>query len=183
MNEYIKEQLEAMLNQHLKNEAKLTEIQLKIEEYEERLKYAGTVFQSETKEIIESMQLSGRGFDNIISNTNNISNPVYSTVVNYCREKDHINKEDREFLEIKLLECEEEARKLNKVIVRVKNMLQQLTEDEKFVIETYYMKRAKWDYVEKAYFNEFEIHKSIKQLQSYRDNALNSMLEILNIGT
>ena len=44
------------------------------------------------------------------------------------------------------------------------------------------MKKSKWDYVERAYFNKFEIHKSIKQLQNYRDNAIESMLDILNIG-
>lgn len=59
-------------------------------------------------------------------------------------------------------------------------MLEQLTEDEKFIIRTYYMKKSKWDYVERQYYTNFEVHKSIKQLQTYRDNALQSMLEILN---
>ena len=51
---YIKEDLEGMLRNHLKNEAKLTEIELKQEEYEERLEYAGTVYQDSKEEAIEA---------------------------------------------------------------------------------------------------------------------------------
>lgn len=180
MSEYIKEDVEVMLRNHLKNEAKLTEIEIKKEEYEEELQYAGTVYESTEEEAIENMQLSGKGYDNVSSHTNKISDTVHSTAANYHKEKRHINREDRDFLERKIKECEEEKKRLDKIVVRVKNMLTQLTEEENFVIVTYYMRRSKWDYVEKAYFNKFEIHKSIKQLQTYRDDALDSMLEILN---
>ena len=44
------------------------------------------------------------------------------------------------------------------------------------------MRQSKWDYVEKMYFNEFEKYKSIKQLQTYRDNAIKRMLQIINVG-
>ena len=71
---------------------------------------------------------------------------------------------------------------LDKKIVRVENMLKQLSEDEEFVVRKYYMKKSKWNYVEKAYFDNFETHKSIKQLQAYRDKALDSMLDIINTG-
>lgn len=182
MNKYIKEEVETMLSNYLKNEAKLTEIMLKKEEYQERLQYAGTVYQETKKEVIENMQLAGKGYDTVNSHTNKVSDTVYSTAVNYHKEEKHINKEDRAYLEKKILECESEEKRLNKIIVRVKNMLEQLTIEEKFVVTTYYMRRAKWDYVEKEYFNEFEIHKSIKQLQFYRDKALDSMLEVLNTG-
>lgn len=182
MSRYVKEELETMLKNHPKNEAKLTEIIFKKEEYQERLVYAGTVYQETKEAVIENMQLSGKGYDTLNSHTNKISNTVHSTAVNYHKEEIHINKEDREYLQKKIVECEIEEKKLNKIIARVKNMLQQLTEEEKFVVGTYYMRRAKWDYVEKVFFDEFETHKSIKQLQTYRDNALNSMLEILNIG-
>ena len=57
-----------------------------------------------------------------------------------------------------------------------------LSKEERFVIETYYMDKSKWDYVEKSYFNEFEKYKSIKRLQTYRDNAIKIMLEIINVG-
>ncbi len=54
---YIKEELEVMLKEYPKNEAKLTEIKLKKEEYQERLNYAGTVYEDTDKEVIEEMQL------------------------------------------------------------------------------------------------------------------------------
>lgn len=182
MSKYIKEELEVMLRNHLKNEAKLTEILLKKEEYQELLNYAGTVYESTQEEAIKNMQLSGKGYDSVNSHTNKTSDTVGNTAINYHKEERHINKEDREYLEKKIEECDEEKKKLDKVIVRVKNLLEQLKEEERFVVVAYYMKRAKWDYVEKVYFNEFEIHKTIRQLQAYRDNALNNMLEVLNVG-
>ena len=90
--QYIKEDVETMLKNHLKNEAKLTEIKLKQEEYEERLQYAGTVYQDSKEDVIEGMQLSGQVISDIPrSNTNKISNTVYNTVVGYNKEINHIN--------------------------------------------------------------------------------------------
>lgn len=178
---YIKEDIEKMLREHLKNEAKKTEIQLKREEYEERLQYAGTVYKDTEAEIIENMQLAGQAYDSIHSNTNKVSDTTANTAMNYRKEEIHINKEDRVFLERKILECEAEEKRLDKQIVRVKNLLNQLSKDEEFVVTTYYMKKAKWDYVEREYFSNFEIHKSIKQLQTYRDNAFKNMLEVINV--
>lgn len=179
---YIKEELEGMLKNYKEDEAKLTEIQLKIEEYTERLDYAGTVYQDSENEIIENMQLAGQGYDNIHSNTNKITDKVSSTALNYRENKTHINIEDRVFLSRKLNEFEAEKEKLNKNVVRVKNMLNRITKEEKFVITEFYFERSKWDYIEKTYFEEFEKHKSIKQLQTYRDNALDQMLNIINVG-
>lgn len=179
---YIKEDIEKMLREHLKNEAKKTEIQLKREEYEERLQYAGTVYKDTEAEIIENMQLAGQAYDSIHSNTNKVSNTTANTAMNYRKEEIHINKEDRVFLERKILECEAEEKRLDKQIVRVKNLLNQLSKDEEFVVTIYYMKKAKWDYVEREYFTNFEIHKSIKQLQTYRDNAFKNMLEVINVA-
>lgn len=183
MSKFIKENLEKMLREHLKNQSKLTEIELKKAEYEVKLEYAGTVYEDTDKEVIENMQLSGQPYSGLHSNTNKISDKVSTTAMNYHKEKFHINKEDRVHLENKIKEFNNIKDELDKKIVRVENMLQQLSEDEEFVIRTYYMKKSKWDYVERAYFNKFEIHKSIKQLQNYRDNAIESMLDILNIGT
>ncbi len=179
--EYIKEDLEAMLRSHLKNEAKLTEIKLKQEEYEERLQYAGTVYQDSKEDIIEGLQLSGQAISDIPrGNTNKVSDTTYNTVVGYNRELNHINKENRTYLENKIEQCKKEIEKLNKVIVRVNNMLQQLSNEEEFIIKSYYMRRAKWDYVANEYYEEFQKPKSINQLLNIRDNAMKSMLEILN---
>ena len=178
---YIKEELEVMLKKHKENEAKLTEIQLKIEEYQERLEYAGTC-EEEDSEIIENMQLSGQNYNDIHSQTNKIIDKVANTAMNYKIEQYYINKEDRSYLERKIVEFKKEEKELDKKVVRIKNLLNRTTKEEKFVIELYYLEEAKWDYVEKEYFNEFEKHKSIKQLQTYRDNALQKMLNIINVG-
>ena len=179
--EYIKEDLETMLRSHLKNEAKLTEIKLKQEEYEERLQYAGTVYQDSKEDVIEGMQLSGQAISDIPrSNTNKVSDTTYNTVAGYSKELNHINKEDRTYLENKIEQCKKEVDKLNKLIVRVNNMLQQLSNEEEFIIKSYYMRRAKWDYVANEYYEEFQKPKSINQLLNIRDNAMESMLEILN---
>ena len=180
---YIKEELEKMLRNQLKNEAKKTEIELKIEEYQERLEYAGTVYEDTKEEVIEAMQLSSSHITDIPrSNTNKTSDTTANTAMNYKNELKHINKEDREYLEKKIIELDTEKKKLDKDIVRVKNLLMQLTDEEEFVIRTYYMKKSKWDYVSQQYFAEFQKPKSINQLLNVRDNAIKSMLEVINAG-
>lgn len=71
---------------------------------------------------------------------------------------------------------------LDKKIVRVENMMIPLSTEEKFIIKTYYMEKSKWDYVSQQYCIEFQKPKSINQLLNIRDNAIESMLETLNIG-
>lgn len=180
--QYIKEDVERMLKDHLKNQAKLTEIQLKKEEYEKRLEYAGTVYEETENEIIENMQLAGQAYDSIHSNTNKVSDKVLNTVMNYHREERHINKEDRQFLQTKLEELNKLKDELDKKIVRVENMINQLSAEEKFVIKIYYMEKSKWDYVSQQYCIEFQKPKSINQLLNIRDTAIKSMLDVLNIG-
>lgn len=180
--QYIKEDIETMLKDHLKNQAKLTEIQLKKEEYEKRLEYAGTVYEETENEIIENMQLAGRAYDSIHSNTNKVSDKVLNTAMNYHREERHINKEDRQFLQTKLEELNKLKDELDKKIVRVENMINQLSAEEKFVIKIYYMEKSKWDYVSQQYCMEFQKPKSINQLLNIRDTAIKSMLDVLNIG-
>lgn len=180
--QYIKEDVERMLKDHLKNQAKLTEIQLKKEEYEKRLEYAGTVYEETENEIIENMQLAGQAYDSIHSNTNKVSDKVLNTAMNYHREERHINKEDRQFLQTKLEELNKLKDELDKKIVRVENMINQLSAEEKFVVKIYYMEKSKWDYVSQQYCMEFQKPKSINQLLNIRDMAIKSMLDVLNIG-
>ena len=179
---YIKENVENMLREHQKNESKLTEVQLKLEEYNERLHYAGTVYEDTEEEIIENMQLAGQPYDSIHSNTNKISDKVSNTAEGYKKEEIHINKENINFLERKIAEYTDIKDELNKKIVRVKNMIEPLSKEEKFVIKVYYMEKSKWNYLEDEFENNFKVHKSTKQLQTYRDNAIKSMLETLNVG-
>lgn len=179
---YIKEDIEKMLRSHLKNEAKLTEIKLKKEEYQEELYYAGTVYEDTKNEVIENMQLAGQAYDSIHSNTNKISDKVLNTATNYQKELNHINKFNIDYLKAKIIECEDEEKKLNKKIVRVKNLLNQLTREQKFIMTSYYLEKSKWDYVSNQYFIEYQKPKSINQLLNIRDTAIDSMLDVVNTG-
>jgi len=53
---YIKEDIEKMLKEYPINESKLTEVEIKIEEYQEELYYAGTVYEDTEKEVIEFLK-------------------------------------------------------------------------------------------------------------------------------
>ena len=180
--QYIKEDLEKMLREHPKTQAKLTETDIKIEEYQIRLDYAGTVNEETQEEVIEAMQLKGQPFDSISSKTNKISDTTSSTAINYNKEVTHINTEDRTYLKAKIEELKEIKDSLNKKIVRVENLLHQLSIEEDFIIKLYYMQKAKWDYVSQQYCIEFQKPKSINQLLNIRDNAIKNMLDILNTG-
>ena len=182
MSKYIKEDIETMLKNHLRNQAKLTEIELKKDEYNKRLEYAGTVYEDTEEEIIENMQLVGQAYDSIHSNTNKISDKVSSTAMNYHKEQYHINKEDRSFLENKIMELDMIKDELDKKIVRVENMMIPLSSEEKFIIKTYYMEKSKWDYVSQQYCTEFQKPKSINQLLNIRDTAIEIMLDTINTG-
>ena len=179
---FVKEDLENMLREHKKNEAKILEIDIKLEEYGNRLEYAGTVYEETDKEIIESMQLSSNVSEVPSGKTNKISNVTEQTAINYPKERIHINREDRIFLESKLRELEKEKDRLNKQVVRVKNLLNQLSSEEKFIVETYYIDKSKWDYVSQRYCTEFQKPKTINQLINVKNKALESMLEVINIG-
>lgn len=180
--EYIKEDVETMLKNHLKNQAKLTEIELKKEEYTTKLQYAGTVYEDTEEEIIENMQLAGQAYDSIHSNTNKVTDKVSNTAMNYNKEIRHINKEDRQFLENKIIELNNLKSELDKKIVRVENMMIPLSSEEKFIVKTYYMEKSKWDYVSQQYCIEFQKPKSINQLLNIRDSAIEVMLDTINTG-
>ena len=180
---YIKEDLENMLREHPKNQAKLTEVELKKEGYEKRLEYAGTVNEDTDNEIIESMQLSGQAFDTIRGNTNKISDITANTAMSYQKEIHHVNTEDRAFLERKIAELQEIKDDLDKKIVRVKNLMTILSDKQRFIINEFYINSQKgdWKMVSKEYEKAFPKDLSIKQLQNIRDVAIKDMLEILNM--
>lgn len=178
---YIKEDVENMLREHKKDEAKLLEIEFKIENLEERIRYAGYVTESTDNETIEAMQLGSKGCEIPSGKTNKISNVTEQVAMSYSKELVHINKEDISSLEREVTKYGEEKDRYNKKIARVKNLLESLSSEQRFVIKSYYMEKSKWDYVYKEYFIEFEINKTIKRLQEIRDTAIETMLEILNV--
>lgn len=180
---YIKEDLEKMLRNQLKNEAKKTETELKIEEYQERLDYAGTVYEDTKEEVIEAMQLSASRITDIPKSvTNKTSDTTANTAMNYKNELNYINKEDREYLEKKINELETEKKKLDKDIVRVKNLLTILSKKQDLIIKEFYINSEKgdWKKVATEFKNTFSKDLTIKQLQNIRDIALENMLEVLN---
>ena len=181
--EYIKEDIETLLKSHKENEGKLFEIELQIEEYQNRLDYAGTVYEDTEKEVIENMQLKGPEYDSLHSNTNKISDKVSSTVINYKKEQIHINKEDRVYLQKEIERLTQEKELLNKKIVRVKNWLDKLEDREVTVLEEFYInnKGKNWEKVVKIYNKKQEKELSDRQLRTIRDEAIKKILKIVNI--
>ena len=151
--EYIKEDVEKMLKKHKENEGRLFEVELKIDELTERIKYAGTVNQESKEDAIEGMQLGGHGYDNISEKTNKTTDKTYNTAINYKKEQRHINREDREFLERELEKLKQEKKELDKKIARVNNWLDKIEEREAFVLRELYInnKGKNWKKVVKEY--------------------------------
>lgn len=180
---YIKEDIETILINHKENEGKLFEVELKIDEDQKRLDYAGTVYEDTEKEVIENMQLAGQPYDSIHSNTNKISDKVSSTAMNYKKEKTHINKEDRDFLETEIDRLKLEKDKLNKKIARVKNWLDKINEKEAFVLEEFYInnKGKNWNKVVKEYGKKYGKELTDRQLRTTKEKAIQNVLKIVNV--
>ena len=183
MMAYIKEQIETILKEHKGNEGRLIEIDLKLEEYQQRLHYAGTVYEDTDQEIIENMQLSGQPFDNIHSNTNKISDKVSSTALNYPKEKYYINEENRSFLNSEIDRLIIEKENTNKKIVRVKNWLNKIDTREATILEEFYINNLgkNWDKAVKAYNKREEKELTKRQLVRIRDEGINNILKIVNV--
>lgn len=180
---YIKEDIENMLKKHKENEGKLFEIELKIDEYENRLNYAGTVYEDTQEEVIQNMQLAGQPYDSIHSNTNKISDKTSSTAMNYKKELIHINKEDRVFLENEIRRLETEKEDLNKKIARVKNWLDKIDSRESLILKEFYInnKGKNWDKAVVAYNKNTDKELQKRQLVTIRDKAIEKILNIINI--
>lgn len=180
---YIKEDVEKMLKEHKENEGRLFEVDLKIDGIKERLEYAGTVNEETKEEAIEGMQLSGHGYDSIPAKTNKTTDKTYNTAINYKKEQRHINREDRDFLERELEKLKQEKKELNKKIARVNNWLDKVKEEEAFVLRELYInnKGKNWKKVEKEYKEQFKEDLTERQLRTKRDNAIQTILKIVNV--
>ncbi len=180
--QYIKEDIEKILIEHKEKEGQLLEINLKIEEYQERLDYAGTVHCDTDEEVIQSMQLSGQAYDSIHSNTNKISDTTANTAMKYNYEKMYINEEDRVHLKFEIIRLNEQKEELNKKIVRVKNWLDKIEEKQKCIIEEYYInnKGKNWEKAVNEY-NKQQKELTERQLRVIRNKGIESILKIVNI--
>lgn len=181
--QYIKEDVERMLIEHKENEGKLLEIELKIDEYENRLNYAGTVHQDTAREVIESMQLAGQAYDSVHSNTNKVSDKTFDTAINYKKELNHINKENRDFLEREIERLKEEKENTNKKVVRVENWLDKIEEREALILKEFYInnKGKDWNKAVRSYNNNTNKELQKRQLATIRDEAIKKILKIINI--
>ena len=181
--QYIKEDIEAILKRHKENEGKKIEIEMLLEGYQERLDYAGTVYEDTESEVIENMQLSGQGYDSINSNTNKISDKTMTTAMNYKKETTHINKEDRNFLEAEIKRLETEKEMLNKKIVRVKNWLDKIDNEEAIILEEFYINNfgKKWNKAVDAYNKRTDKELNQRQLSTKRDQGIDKILKIVNV--
>lgn len=180
--QYIKEDIEKILIEHKEKEGQLLEINLKIEEDEERLNYAGTVHCDTDEEVIQSMQLGGQTYDSIHSNTNKISDTTANTAMKYNDEKMYINEEDRVHLQFEIIRLNEQKEELNKKIVRVKNWLDKIEEKQKCIIEEYYInnKGKNWERAVNEY-NKQQKELTERQLRVIRNKGIESILKIVNI--
>lgn len=180
---YIKEDIEKLLIEHKSNEGKLFEIDIKLDDYKEKLEYAGTVYQDTEDNIIKSMQLAGQGYDIIHSNTNKISDKVSSVANDYNTELNHINKEDIDHINYEIQKLENEKKIIDKKVVRVKNWLDKLEYEKQCIIKEYYInnKGKNWNKAVKEYAK----YEGIKELQERRlrikrDEAIEDILKIVN---
>ncbi len=180
--QYIKEDIEKILIEHKEKEGQLLEINLKIEEYQERLDYAGTVHCDTDEEVIQSMQLGGQAYDSIHNNTNKISDTTANTAMKYNDEKMYINEEDRVHLQFEIIRLNEQKEELNKKIVRVKNWLDKIEEKQKCIIEEYYInnKGKNWERAVNEY-NKQQKELTERQLRVIRNKGIESILKIVNI--
>lgn len=181
--EYIKQDIEKILIEYKENEGKKIEIELKVDELQQRLDYAGTVYEDNEKEVIENMQIAGQAYDSVHSNTNKISDKVSNTAINYKKELNYINREDRNFLNREIDRLFLEKDKIDKKIVRVKNWLDKLDTRQATILEEYYInnKGKNWDKTIKAYNKKMDKELQKRQLVTIRDEAIEKILNIVNI--
>ena len=180
---YIKEDITNLLKEYKSNEGRLFEIDLKLDQYRKDLELAGTVYEDTEEDAIKSMQLSGKGYDTIHSNTNKTSDKVFSTTVSYKSELNHINKKDRTFLENEILKLEEEKEGLNKKVARIKNWLDKIEYEKQCILKEFYINN-KGKNCNKAVV-EYGKYDNVKQLQERQlrtkcNEGIEDILKIVN---
>ena len=182
MNE-IKQDIEKILIEHKENEGKRLEIELKLEEYQQRLDYAGTVHEDNEEEVIENMQTAGQAYDILNTKTNKRTDKVYNTVINYKKELKYINKQDRDFLNKEIERLNNKKEIIDKKIVRVKNWMDKLEIRERIILEEFYInnKGKNWDKAVTEYNKKENKELSRRQLISIRDKAIEKILKMVNV--
>lgn len=179
---YEKCEIEEMLKNYLKSKSQLKELESRIEKNKVLLKYDGTKYKESEAEVIRGMALKSPVISDMPkSQTNKKSNPTEDIALSYKDKQIYKNKADK----IKLMSdnavYEEKAKPLRDLVEKVNTMIESLNNEQKLIIETYYMYEPKWNYVSRTYLDVYNEPRTIAQLKNIRDIGLKTMLEVINV--
>lgn len=179
---YEKSEIEQMLKEYLKSKSQLEELESKIEKNKVLLKYNGKRFQESEAETIEGMVLKSPVISDMPkSKTNKKSNPTENIALTYKDKLTYINKADKIKLMNENVSYNEKAEPLRDLVGKVDRMIKALNNEQKLIVQTYYMYEPKWNYVSKTYMEVYNEPKTINQLKNIRNVALEIMLEVINV--
>lgn len=179
---YEKSDIEDMLKKYLKSKSQLEELESKIAKNKVLLKYNGKKFQESEAETIEGMALKSPAISDMPkSKTNKKSNPTENIALTYKEKLTYINKADKIKLMNENVKNNEKAEPLRDLVGKVNRMIKALNNEQKLIIESYYMYEPKWDYVSRTYLDVYNEPRTIGQLKNIRDIALKIMLDVINI--
>ena len=115
------------------------------------------------------------------SKTNKKSNPTENIALTYKEKQIYTNKADKIKLMNENVVYEEKAEPLRELVGKVDRMIKALNNEQKLIIETYYMYEPKWNYVSRTYLDVYNEPRTIAQLKNIRDVGLKTMLEVINV--
>ena len=170
---YEKSDIEDMLKKYLKSKSQLEELESKIAKNKVLLKYNGKKFQESEAETIEGMALKSPAISDMPkSKTNKKNNPTENIALTYKDKLTYINKN---------VIYNEKAEPLRDLVGKVDRMIKALNNEQKLIVQTYYMYEQKWNYVSRTYIDVYNEPKTINQLKNIRNVALEIMLDVVNV--
>lgn len=179
---YEKSDIEQMLKEYLKSKSQLEELESKIAKNKVLLKYNGKKFQESEAETIEGMALKAPAISDVPkSKTNKKSNPTEDIALTYKDKLTYINKADKIKLMNENVLYNEKADPLRDLVGKVDRMIKALNNEQKLIVQTYYMYEPKWNYVSKTYMEVYNEPKTVGQLKNIRNVALEIMLDVINV--
>lgn len=179
---YEKHEVENMLKTYLISKSQLEELENKIEKNNILLKFEETKFEQSEADAIEEMSLNATIISDIPkSQTNKINRTTEDIALSYREKQKYINKIDKIKLKNENIRFNEKAETLREVVEKVDRMLKALNNEQRLIIETYYMYEPKWNYVATNYMKVYNELRTVNQLKNIRDKALDIMLKVINV--